>query len=347
MTPSDGGGPAPVEVRWHDDHHLRVGSVELRVYGSAEDPERDELYLLKWPELVHRYLDLADELRGGRIVELGVFEGGSTVFLAELLRPRSLVAVDLAPDPPPLLVRHLERSGDTERIHPHFGVDQADRAALRRILADDVDGPLDAVVDDASHLLGPTMHSFEVLFPLLRPGGWYVIEDWSGTLRLQDGARRGLEAALASTGGSGGALVAALARHLAERPALLAARYAEDPDALRRIVGHPQGAPPLEDAHPAVADAVRSGAPPEDVATLLGISDRPPLHRPLATRFLVGLVGHLVRAAVASPGIVASASVQEGIAIVRRGPEPVDPDGFDLLSLAPGPLWWPPDEPTG
>src|SRR5699024_9360323 len=34
-------------------------------------------------------------------------------------------------------------------------------------------------VDDASHLVEPTRRSFEVLFPLLRPGGRYVIEDWS------------------------------------------------------------------------------------------------------------------------------------------------------------------------
>ena len=38
--------------------------------------------------------------------------------------------------------------------------------------------PLDLVIDDASHLYGPTMASFEVLFPRLRPGGLYVIEDW-------------------------------------------------------------------------------------------------------------------------------------------------------------------------
>ena len=39
--------------------------------------------------------------------------------------------------------------------------------------------PLDLVVDDASHLYGPTKASFEILFPLLRPGGLYLIEDWA------------------------------------------------------------------------------------------------------------------------------------------------------------------------
>ena len=35
------------------------------------------------------------------------------------------------------------------------------------------------VIDDASHTYEETRASFEFLFPLLSPGGIYVIEDWS------------------------------------------------------------------------------------------------------------------------------------------------------------------------
>jgi hypothetical protein len=35
------------------------------------------------------------------------------------------------------------------------------------------------VLDDASHQYEPTKASFETLFPLLRPGGLYIIKDWS------------------------------------------------------------------------------------------------------------------------------------------------------------------------
>jgi hypothetical protein len=38
--------------------------------------------------------------------------------------------------------------------------------------------PLDLVIDDASHRLRETISSFEVLFPLLRPGGLFLLEDW-------------------------------------------------------------------------------------------------------------------------------------------------------------------------
>ena len=40
-------------------------------------------------------------------------------------------------------------------------------------------GPLDLVVDDASHFLEPTRASFNALFPRLSEGGIYVIEDWA------------------------------------------------------------------------------------------------------------------------------------------------------------------------
>ena len=35
------------------------------------------------------------------------------------------------------------------------------------------------MVDDASHTYEQTKASFEILFPLLDPGGIYLIEDWS------------------------------------------------------------------------------------------------------------------------------------------------------------------------
>jgi hypothetical protein len=43
------------------------------------------------------------------------------------------------------------------------------------------DEPLDLVVDDASHLLVPSRSTCNALFPRLRPGGLYVIEDWPFT----------------------------------------------------------------------------------------------------------------------------------------------------------------------
>jgi len=53
--------------------------------------------------------------------------------------------------------------------------DQGDRAFLREVAARH--GPFDIVIDDGSHRCDHVITSFEVLFPHVRDGGIYVVED--------------------------------------------------------------------------------------------------------------------------------------------------------------------------
>jgi len=55
------------------------------------------------------------------------------------------------------------------------GVSQADIGAIKAVVGAE---PLDFIVDDASHDYALSRASFEGLFPLLRPGGVYALEDW-------------------------------------------------------------------------------------------------------------------------------------------------------------------------
>ncbi|MEX5634484.1 class I SAM-dependent methyltransferase [Parafrankia sp. FMc2] len=57
--------------------------------------------------------------------------------------------------------------------------DQNDPAAMRR-LGEQV-GPFDVIIDDGSHVSEHVLTSFEALFPYLRDGGLYVIEDFGTT----------------------------------------------------------------------------------------------------------------------------------------------------------------------
>jgi predicted O-methyltransferase YrrM len=140
----------------------------------------DRFVVAKQPEMVDRLSDVVEELQPRRIVELGIFKGGSAALLALLARPERLTAVELEAEPAAALEGFL----DTRELRPvvacHYGVDQADRERLDALVrADHGDEPLDLVVDDASHQLRHTRSSFEVLFPRLRPGGVYLIEDWA------------------------------------------------------------------------------------------------------------------------------------------------------------------------
>lgn len=129
--------------------------------------------------MVDRYVDMVDALQPARIVELGIRWGGSTVMLAEMACPSRLVAVDLDAKPVALLDQYIADSG--RPVTAYYGFDQADREGLVEVhRVDFADEPLDLVVDDASHLYGPSLASFETLFPLVRPGGLYIVEDWRG-----------------------------------------------------------------------------------------------------------------------------------------------------------------------
>jgi hypothetical protein len=95
-----------------------------------------------------------------------------------------LVAVDRLPIniAPALgsLRDYISRKGLDQSIRIYGEVDQADRRRLAELVEEAFgDEPLDLVVDDCSHMYEPTRASFNELFPRLRPGGLYLIEDWT------------------------------------------------------------------------------------------------------------------------------------------------------------------------
>lgn len=163
--------------------------VENTEFVSAYGPSTvDRFCVLKSPEQLDFHLDLCRRFVSGSIVELGIASGGSTALLALLARPSKLVAVDLNESPVAALQELIEREQLEERVRPLYGVDQADGEQLISIVSEEFgDVPLDLVIDDASHLLPPTTAAFQTLFPLLRPGGLYVIEDWNSTHILAEG----------------------------------------------------------------------------------------------------------------------------------------------------------------
>jgi Methyltransferase domain len=173
-------------LTWKSDERCVVGCVTFQIppLGILESEQPSiqmagaDFLLLKPRALIDRYVELIGELRPERIFELGILEGGSTALLWELAEPRALVAVDQPPGSPALR-DFVSRRGPGEVMRIHTDVDQADRSRLAKI-ADEAfgDAPLDLVVDDCSHLYEPTRASFNELFPRLRSGGLYTIEDW-------------------------------------------------------------------------------------------------------------------------------------------------------------------------
>jgi hypothetical protein len=111
------------------------------------------------------YLRIAAELGpAARVCEVGVYRGdGLDMFQA--LFPDGLVAgVDSDPS--------CRWPDGTARIHA-----RQDDPALPALLSLHAE-QWDLIVDDASHSGELTRATFGLLWPLIRPGGFYVIEDW-------------------------------------------------------------------------------------------------------------------------------------------------------------------------
>lgn len=167
---------------WESESNFRLNGTPFHCAYPSMNPPDGYQPILKAPDMVAPYEEIISELRPQRIVELGIRRGGSTALLYELAREsiERLVAFELDPTPAGALQRFIEAGSLDNVIRPHYGVDQADRVRVAELVASGFGAePIDLVVDDASHLYGPSLASFETLFPLVRPGGVYIIEDWT------------------------------------------------------------------------------------------------------------------------------------------------------------------------
>ncbi|MDX2101962.1 MAG: class I SAM-dependent methyltransferase [Alphaproteobacteria bacterium] len=166
---------------WTSDTTATLNGVPVRVvYSGFSEVQTtdDEIIVLKPRYFFDSYRELFANTESPRsIVELGVFEGGSALILAEMFPHARIEAVDLRAANPAVL-RHITRMGFADRLRIHYGVSQADEAALTELVERRLDSRVDLVVDDASHEYELTRRSLEILLPFVRPGGIYAIEDW-------------------------------------------------------------------------------------------------------------------------------------------------------------------------
>jgi hypothetical protein len=150
--------------------------LDWEVGGSKIASSDRTFTMMKTPSFLTHYTDLADT-GIETILEVGVFQGGSVVFLDKVLKPKHFSAIELSTQPLPALDRYAEESNGRVKIHQ--GTSQDDVAKLKAIIEGDLGGRIDFVVDDASHWYEYTRATFQAAFPYVRPGGYYFIEDWS------------------------------------------------------------------------------------------------------------------------------------------------------------------------
>lgn len=172
--------PEHPAIEWLDDVTFTVGGHKITLDymhgGSPRKSAPSDFTMMKSPSFLTQYLAHQGE-RFDTVLELGVYQGGSFVFLDQIFQPKRISAVELSRVPIPALDSYAEQSSGRGKVH--YGTSQDDVTRLGRIIDQDLGGKIDLVVDDASHFYDQTKASFRVAFPKLAPGGLYIIEDWS------------------------------------------------------------------------------------------------------------------------------------------------------------------------
>lgn len=163
-----------------DDSEVRVGDVTYLCHSLPRRIVSDShrFQLLKARAQFERYVEFLTTHHPRRMIEVGVFHGGSAALATQLVDLERLVTIELHRGSPALNAFCSERQLESV-LRCHWGVNQDDADRLHAIMDEEFgNGHVDLVIDDASHRLAETRSSFNALFPRVRPGGWFIIEDW-------------------------------------------------------------------------------------------------------------------------------------------------------------------------
>tara|TARA_Y100000310_G_scaffold7170_1_gene7896 strand:- start:33 stop:815 length:783 start_codon:yes stop_codon:yes gene_type:complete len=152
----------------------------------TNDPSRLETGVMSFDELClkfntdkstasHGYAPVYDDLFRERrykdllVLEIGVFRGASLNVLSSYFTNSRVVGIDIRPE------SEIKQYEDEEEDRYVRIGSQTDTEFLQKVI--DEFGDPDIIIDDGSHTCRDVTQTFEFLWPHLKPGGIYVVED--------------------------------------------------------------------------------------------------------------------------------------------------------------------------
>ena len=140
---------------------------------------KDKIVVLKGADMLRSYDAVFQKAPKKTLFEIGVFEGGSTIFFALANPELKIVGLDIR-KPDEAVLRHLRDLKLEDRVKIYYETSQTDADAISRILRDDFrDDEIGVVIDDASHNYNLSRKTFELTFGHVASGGYYCLEDWA------------------------------------------------------------------------------------------------------------------------------------------------------------------------
>jgi Methyltransferase domain len=132
-------------------------------------PDRQEVS--KANEYYVHYEPFLAPFRGKQpiVFEIGVFQGHSTKVFANYFRDSKLIGIDNQDNT-------IDFTDYPNVIMCHG--DQSDGQFLAQVADQYAPEGIDIIIDDASHIGYLSLKTFEYLFPRMRSGGVYIVEDW-------------------------------------------------------------------------------------------------------------------------------------------------------------------------
>ena len=171
-------------IEWTGENEADIDGLRFRFGLETQGVVDAPATTIRVAKPAHGLKQLVDRLQTlpvENVVEIGVLQGGSLAFWHRLLQPARCVGLDASDDAVVELEKYMA-SPACDGPPPMFvpRIDQGDRIGLRALTqVAPGESWIDLALDDASRQYGSTRRCFEEVFPSLRPGGLYVIEDWA------------------------------------------------------------------------------------------------------------------------------------------------------------------------
>lgn len=143
--------------------NMAINSIldELAIVHTSDKSSRFHNYAVKYDKILSPYREAFES-----ILEIGVAQGQSIRMWTDYFTKATIHGADIS--------KASENCVDySDRIKFHL-LDQRDRAQLKNL---EQFSPFDLIIDDGNHFWMEQILTFETLFPYVKSGGIYIVED--------------------------------------------------------------------------------------------------------------------------------------------------------------------------
>lgn len=176
-----GSNPAIAPVNWISAGEFRFDGLSFTCDVTSHlsrATEEQRVIIAKDRGIINALYEHLSPLKPQKMLEIGIAQGGSAFLHTSLFRLSKYVGLDIRAEDPTVLELLSEKYG-SNRVKLYYRTSQADKARIAEICNEEFGGQCDVVIDDGSHQYELSVQTLEVALAHVRPGGLYILEDWS------------------------------------------------------------------------------------------------------------------------------------------------------------------------